>query len=133
MSTKFLQWIGIIAAIGLIIASFMPWTYDEGLKQTFTGFYSMQGKYGKPGKFLIGYAVIYIILCLLPKVWAKWTNIFLAGLMFAYVLTRVNLYGGCYYAYCPQKLIGLYLIIITSLIMLITAVFPNLVINKKKA
>lgn len=130
MNTKFLQWAGIISAIGLIIACFMPWTYDEGLRQTFTGFYSMQGKYGKPGKFLVGYATIFIVLSLLPKVWAKWTNIFLAGLMFAYVLTRVNLYGGCYAAYCPQKLLGLYLIIITALIMLIAAVFPNLAINK---
>jgi hypothetical protein len=133
MNTKILQWIGIAAAVGLVIACFLPWTYYEGLQQTFNGFYSMQGKYGKPGKFLISFSVIYILLSLLPRVWAKWTNIFFSGLMFAYVLTRANLYSGCYYAYCPQKMIGLYLIIITSLLMLIAAVFPNLIITKKEA
>jgi len=50
---KYSQWIGVIAALLLIGACFMPWAYFPDLDKEFTGFFSQGNIYGKPGKVII--------------------------------------------------------------------------------
>src|ERR1700710_1689030 len=96
MLLKIMHWLGIIAAVTLIISCFMPWAYYPDIKDTFTGFYSYHNQYGKPGKMIVIIAALALIFILLPKVWAKRVNLFLAALGLGYAIKSYILYTGCY-------------------------------------
>lgn len=114
----------------LIVVCFMPWTYHADVGKNFTGFFSEKNAYGKPGEFLISFAVIYLVLILTQKVWAKRVNLFLSAIMFAYAVKTYILYTSCYNAYCPEKKIGIYLVLLCNTIILITAVLPSMKMDK---
>jgi hypothetical protein len=126
MSTKFLNIAGILACITLIIVSFLPWAYYADLQQTFTGFYSYKNQYGKPGKFLSIFAVTALALMLLPKIWAKRTNLFVCALAVGYAIKSYILFTSCYNAYCPEKKLGIYLMLASTIVMLLASIFPDL-------
>jgi hypothetical protein len=132
MATKILHWLGLAAAITLIIACFLPWTFHADVKENFTGFHSFKNTYGSPSKFLLLVGVAGFVFILLPKVWAKRVNLFLAALGMGYAIKTFVLYTGCYYAYCPQKLMGLYIMLISSVVLMLAAIFPNLKVEVKK-
>ena len=129
---KYSKLMGIIACIILVIACFMPWTYHADLNKTFTGFFSEKNAYGKPGKFLIFFALVSIVLILLPKVWAKRTHIILTALFTGYAIKTYILFTSCYNAYCPEKRYGIYLMMVSCVIILIVAVFPEMKMTNEK-
>ncbi|MBL0356898.1 MAG: hypothetical protein IPP72_08385 [Chitinophagaceae bacterium] len=133
MFSKILQQIGFVACIALVVACFMPWAYYADIKETFTGFYSFQNNYGKPGKFLTLVAIIAFVLMYLPKVWAKRTNLFVCALGVGYAIKSYILFTSCYNAYCPEKEAGVYLMLIATIIMLLSSIFPDLKMKDKKA
>ena len=126
MTLKIMKWAGLIACVVLIIACFLPWTYHADINKTFTGFFSEKNAYGKPGKFLVFYAVLSIAFILLQKVWAKRVHLFLAALMMGYAITRYIIFTSCYNAYCPDKKIGIWLMMGCCIIILVAAIFPDL-------
>jgi len=132
MFVKYLNWLGIAACVTLIISCFLPWTYHADVNQSFTGFYSYDNFYGKPGKFLVLFGAIILAFMILPKVWAKRANLFLSAFIFAYAISKFISFGSCYNNYCPQKLFGLYLMLVCTVIMLLASAFPNLKLTDKK-
>jgi len=132
MLVRILHWLGIAACLALIVSCFLPWTYHADINQTFTGFYNYLSKYGKPGKFLSFFGVLVFILMLLPKVWAKRTNLFICAFTIAYAIKTFTLFSSCYNNYCPQKLFGLYLMLGCTVVMLTASVFPNVKLSDKK-
>ena len=80
---KYSQWLGIGAALLVIAACFMPWAFFPDLQKDFTGFFSEQNRYGRPGKVLVAFSVLQIVFFLIPKIWAKRANIFLGAITFA--------------------------------------------------
>jgi hypothetical protein len=126
------MWIGLIACVTLVVSSFMPWTYYPDIDKTFTGVFSYNNVYGKPGKFLFFFAIVSIVLILVKKIWAKRTHLLLAALFTGYAIKTFILFTSCYKAYCPEKRLGIYLMIISCLIILIVAVFPKMEIGAKK-
>jgi len=127
-----LQRLGLIACIALIVSCFMPWGYYADIKETFTGLYSYNNNYGKPGKFLIFFALVAFGLMYLPKIWAKRTNLFLCAITVGYAIKTYILYTSCYNAYCPEKKAGIFLMLFSTVVMLIAAFFPDLKIKDKK-
>lgn len=132
MFVKYLHWIGIAACVTLIVSCFLPWVHYADINQTFTGFYSYKNEYGKPGKFLVFFAVLILIFMLLPKIWAKRANLFISALTLAYAIKTVILFGSCYNNYCPEKLFSLYLMAGCTVVMLLASVFPSLELADKK-
>jgi hypothetical protein len=132
MFPKILQRAGIIACIVLVAACFMPWAYYADIHETFTGFYSFQNQYGKPGKFLTLTAIIAFALMLLPKIWAKRANLFVCALGVGYAIKTYILFTSCYNAYCPEKKAGIFIMMLATMLMLISATFPDLKINNQK-
>ena len=136
MVLKILHWVGLLACITLIISCWLPWTYyadDHILNEadrTFTGFYSFQNNYGKPGKMLVFTGVFSILLIILPKIWAKRTNLFVCALGVGYSIKTYILYVSCYNAYCPDKKWGIYLMLYSTIAMLIASAFPNLALKE---
>lgn len=132
MFVKYLHWLGIAACLTLIVSCFLPWTYHADLNQSFTGFYSYDNHYGKPGKFLTFFAIIILLFMILQKVWAKRANLFVCAFTVAYAVKTFILFGSCYNNYCPQKLFSLYMMVGCTVLMLIASVFPNAKIADKK-
>jgi hypothetical protein len=71
MIVKYLHWLGIAACITLVVSCFLPWVHYADINQNFTGFYSYQNQYGKPGKFLVFFSTVVLILTILPKLQVK--------------------------------------------------------------
>ena len=132
MFVKYLHWIGIAACITLIISCFLPWSYYPDLKMSFTGLYSYDNHYGKPGKFLIFFGALTLVFMVLPRVWAKRVNLFICAVTLAYAIKTFILFGSCYNNSCPQKLFGLYLMVACTVVMLLASGFPDLKLTEKK-
>jgi hypothetical protein len=126
MALKILRWIGIVASLLLILSCFMPWAYYADVQQNFTGFYSYNNNYGKPGKFLTILAMLSLLFIFLPKIWAKRTNLFICALAIGYSIKSFVLFSSCYNAYCPQKLPWIYVMLISTFVMQLAAIFPDM-------
>jgi hypothetical protein len=120
----------VLAAAVLIVACFLPWAYYPDIDKIFTGFFSAQDKYGKPGKPILFLAIFSIAFFIIPKIWAKRLNIFIAALAVAFSIRNFTLFAECYHGTCPEKKIGLYLIVISSIIMLIASLLPDMKLKK---
>jgi hypothetical protein len=137
-ATRILHYLGLLACLLLIGSAFLPWAYygdpsiSDEAQRTFTGFYTFQNYYGKPGKFLCLCAGISLALKLLPKVWAKRVDLFLCALCMAYALKAFFEYKGVYFGVVPQAKIGLYLMLGAALVMMMAAIFPDLRILEKR-
>lgn len=126
MKLKILHQIGIVACLLLALACFLPWTFHADLNKNFTGFFSENNNYGKPGKFLVGFALISMGLFSMKKVWAKRVHLFLSALTVGYAIKTFILFASCYNAYCPEKKPGLYLMLISTILILIASIFPDI-------
>ncbi len=129
---KYYKQIGFIACAFLFITCFLPWTYYADLHKNFTGFFSEQNQYGKPGMFFTFSAVASAILIYLDKIWAKRTHIFLAAVTIGYLIKTFVLYASCYNAYCPEKKLGIYLLIVSCVVLLVVSIFPDLALDENK-
>jgi hypothetical protein len=126
MYSKIIYWAGITACMVLIISCFIPWTYHADVNKAFTAFFSEQNQYGKPGKFLITFGVTSMLLIIIPKLWAKRVNLFLTAFTVAYAIKTYILYTSCYNAYCPDKRAGIFIMLFSTLVILLAAVLPNM-------
>ena len=127
---KYSQWIGIAAAVLVVIASFMPWAYFPVLQKEFTGFFSEQNRYGRPGKVLIALSVIEIVFYLIPKIWAKRANIFVAAVGVAWGFKCFYLYTACYRGECPEKRLGLLLMFGGTILALVASLLPDIPVRE---
>lgn len=128
---KYSKWIGLVAAIILIISCFLPWAYYPDLDKTFNGFFSEGNVYGKPGKVFVFFAIMTIFLFLVPRVWAKRLNMLLCILILAFTIKTYILFTSCYRGICPFKKEGLYILMVSSLIILIAAVLPDMKLKER--
>ena len=122
---KYSQWVGILAALALCAATFYNWTWHPDLKKYFTGFFSEQNIYGKPGKLIIVLCVIAIAMFLLKRVWAKRVNWIICAILAAYALKTYILFTSCYGGICPEKQPAIYVMVLAPVIMLIMTFLPD--------
>jgi hypothetical protein len=128
---KYSKWVGVIIYIMLIGVCFMPWTYHADLNVYFTGFFSQNNVYGKPGKYFIIFSLICVILMFIPKVWAKFTHLFFAGIIMAYALKTYHLFASSYNAYTPEKQPGIYALVTLTILSFAIALLPDMKLKKK--
>lgn len=122
---KYSQWIGTAAAIVSITACFFPWTFHPDLNKYFTGFFSENNVYGKPGYVFIFLNALAIVFFAIPKLWAKRWNLFICGITVAYAVKSFIVYSGCYRGICPDKQAGLWIMLGATLLMLLMSLFPD--------
>jgi hypothetical protein len=122
---KYASATGIFAGLFLIFFCFLPWAYYPDLHQNFTGFYSEQNQYGKPGKTFIFLSVISILFFLIPRIWAKRANQVVSVLIFAYALKSYFMYAACYIGICPVIKIGLIGMPVFSFIILLSSLMSE--------
>lgn len=129
---NYIKWIGLSACVALFVACFAHWTYHDDLHEFFTGFYSEKNAYGKPGIFLCFFAALSALLILIKRIWAKRFHLFLSALFVGYAIKTYTLYTSCYNAYCPQKQFGIYLMLVSTIIILIASVIPKMELKVTK-
>jgi len=129
---KYSQWIGIFAAVVLVVASFLPWTFHPDLNKYFTGFFSENNNYGKPGKVFIVLAVVATIFFLIPRIWAKRWNLLIGALTVAFAIKSFIVFSGCYRGVCPTKQIGLWIMLLAAIGVLAMALLPDMKVSEPK-
>lgn len=123
---KIMRPISIAFVILLLVSGFLPWAYiDFGtLKDTLlTGMDTGATNYGKPAVMNFIFGVLFFITILIPKVWAKRTGLFFAVVILAWNLRNFFLFQ-CEMGYCPEKKIGLYLVLLSSIAIMVCATLP---------
>lgn len=134
MFSKIAYNVGLIAAVAIIVCCFIPWVHYNSINETFTGFHVTEFAggtyYGKAGIVITVLSSIILLFMILPRLWAKRVNLFLAALLFAYCIRTYILFTGALFDGEVEKQAGIYLIIILSFLILLGTTFPRLR-NKK--
>ena len=135
---QILHRVGLAACILLVVSCFIPWTYYDDASivnvadRTFTGFYTYKNNYGKPGKMMIVVAVLVMACMLISKIWAKRSSLFIAAIGVGYAIKSYILFTSCYNAYCPEKKAGIYLMLLSAIVMMICTAFPPMKLEQVK-
>ncbi len=129
---KYSQPIGIVASVAVAFICFLPWAFIQGPQITITGFDAGGSNLGKPGLMNVLLSFLCLVFFALPKIWAKRTNIILATFNFAWAVRNFLILSICEAGECPEKKVGLYLLVIDCLIILIMSLLPNLKVKANR-
>lgn len=129
---KYSQIIGVVACIALIVNCFFPWSYVAEIKLLITGI-DGGAELGKPGLFNIILCTAMIFCFLIPKLWAKRTNVILGALNIAWSIRNYLLAGTCSGGICPEKKAGIFLLLFLSLFIEVMTFLPPIKIAPKEA
>ena len=122
---QYSRWISLVAFGLLLAACFMPWAYYADINKSFTGFFSENNSYGKPGKLLLVLGGLTTLFAFVKVIWLKRAALLLGGLCVAYGIKNFLLFGSCYRGYCPEKQVGLYIMLLSTLVIFLTSLFPD--------
>lgn len=109
----------------LVVACFMPWMRIEDLGLTISGVDTTGTRYGKPALAHFVLAFFILISAFIPKIWAKRLGLLFAALNMAWAVRNFGVIPHCEAGVCPQKLTGIYLLLLASIVLMITALFPK--------
>jgi hypothetical protein len=128
---KYSKWIGFLAVIIVVLVCYTPWIYVPAVQLEVAGMFSHgKNNFGKPGLMNIICSAGAAILFLLPRVWAKRSNIFFCGFNIAWAVRNYIMLSRCYSGDCPEKKAGLYILVAASAIMLIMSFLPDVEIKQ---
>ena len=122
--------LGLFATLLLIIACFFPWVYIESANIIVSGVDARGTSYGKPGYFHFFMATLYLVCHFTPRIWAKRLNLLVSALNVAWAVRNYFIISACSGGECPEKKIALYIVLISSLLMLVAALFPKIELKK---
>ncbi len=122
---KYSNQVGAAASLLVILSCFLTWVIIPGLNIYVTGFSTEGTGFGKPGIMNVFMSAIALVLFLVPKLWAKKTNLFFAGFNLAWAFRNYILVSTCHGGDCPSRQWGLYLLLGASLIQMVMAALPR--------
>lgn len=123
---RYMKWIGIAAALLLIVSCFTPWVIIESKNITVSGVESSGTNFGKPGYFHFLLTAVFLICTFLQKIWAKRLNLLITALNLGWAVRNFFIISACLGGDCPLKKTGLYCMILASVLMLVSALFPDM-------
>jgi hypothetical protein len=129
---KKMKWIGVIAAILLIVSCFTPWVIIESKGITVSGIDATGTNYGKPGYFHFIFSFFFLLFTFIQKIWAKRFNLLVVAVNVAWAAKNYFLLTACAGGECPVSQIGLWLMLFASGIMLISSFFPDIEIKQQQ-
>jgi len=126
-----MKWIGLLAALALIAACFFPWVFIESKNITVTGAHSDGTSFGKPGYFHLVLVTLYLVFHFISHIWAKRINLLVVALNIAWAVRNYFVISACSGGECPEKKAALYVVLISSLVMLVAALLPKIKLTEK--
>ena len=129
---RYMKWIGLLAVILLIVSCFLPWVIIPSQNIVVSGVDSTGTNFGKPGytHFVLGF--FFIILHFISRLWAKRVNLIVVALNLAWAVRNYFIISMCREGECPEKQIGLWLVMSASVLMLIAALLPDIQLKEEK-
>lgn len=121
-----MKWIGIIAAIVLVIACFQPWVIIEWKNITVSGVETTGTNFGKPGYVHFIFSAIFILFTLIRSVLLKRLNLLVTAINLGWAIRNFFIISLCRAGECPEKQISLYIVLFSSVLMLISAMLPDM-------
>jgi hypothetical protein len=118
-------WLGLVSVLLLALACTMPWVLIPSKQLVISGIDASGTRYGKPGYLHLLLGAFYLIFTLVPAVWAKRANLLVVAFNLAWTLRNFLILSLCRGGECPQRLTGLYLLLLASLLMMVAALFPK--------
>lgn len=129
---KYSQLLGCILVLILAAICYLPWSYIAERNIIITGMSAPNTDYGKPGMmhFVLGF--VLILFFLIPKIWAKRANVFIAAINLAWGIRSFIILANCYMGECPKAKPALYFVPVVCLAILIMTFLPDLKQLEKK-
>lgn len=127
---KYSQPVGALLSLLLIAVCFLPWSFVADINLLITGI-DGGANLGKPGLFNIILGVVMILFFLIPKIWAKRTNVIIGALNIAWSIRNYILVSACSGGICPEKRAGIYLLMLLSFLVEIATFLPPVKIERK--
>lgn len=111
-----------IAALLLIGSAFLPWIHIDAINTTLTGYNDQGLSYGPRGRGHIYFGALILLLVLIGRNWSMLIAIVIAAVNLAFAGSHWYVYR-CSAGVCPEKLLGLYLVMGASLLLLLFLLF----------
>lgn len=118
-----MQWVAIFLCLLLTASCFFTWATIDQKNIVISGVSATGTAFGKPGYMHILLAAIAAILLLVNKPATNRITIFVTGFNAAWAVRNFVLIPTCYGGICPMKHTALYLVLFSSLALLITNLF----------
>lgn len=125
---KYMKWIGTAGAALLVISCFMPWYLISWQHFTITGVHAGE-KLGKPAYWHFVCTFIFLLFTFTPRIWAKQWNVFIAAINLAWMVRNFFALAVCSGGECPQREAGIWLLLLASVMMMVSALFPDMKIE----
>lgn len=129
---RFPKWLSVLFALLLITSCFLEWISIPSKNIVVTGIDATGTNFGKPGYFHFITSGLFILLTLIPRVWAKRWNLLVIGVNAGWALRNLLVIPACSAGICPERETGLYLMAASSLLMLLSGLFPDMKIPVSK-
>jgi hypothetical protein len=129
---RYMKWIGLAAGVLLIVSCFSPWVVIESRQITISGIDANGTNFGKPGYLHLLFAILFVILNFIPRIWAKRFNLPVVALNSAWALRNYLMIATCQAGECPSRKSGIYMLLLASLLMLVAALFPDMKLQQVK-
>lgn len=129
---RWMKWTGLAAVILLIVSCFLPWMFIASKNIVVSGVDSSGTSFGKPGYFHFFFSFFFIFFALIPRVWAKRANLLVTALNMAWAIRNYFIITTCRGGECPEKHEGIYLLVLASFVMLISALFPDIKLPEQR-
>ena len=123
---RWMKWMGIAAAILLIISCFLTWVTIDSKNIVVSGVEATGTSFGKPGYFNLLMTFFFIAFTLVSKIWAKRINLLFTAMNLAWAIRNYFIISACLGGECPEKHTGLYVMLVSSLLMLASSLFPDI-------
>jgi hypothetical protein len=123
---RWMKWTGLAAAILLIIACCMPWVLIVSKNITITGIDPAGSNFGKPGYFHFILTAFFLVFNFTSAIWAKRVNLAVTALNLAWAIRNYFIITLCRAGECPEKKTAVYMILLASLLMLVSALLPDI-------
>jgi hypothetical protein len=81
--------------------------------------------FGKPGYFHFVWTIIYLLFLCIPKVWAQRVAVGVAAFNIAWAVRNFLVIPVCQMGECPERKMGLYLLLIAAFILFLAPVFER--------
>ncbi len=127
-----MKWIGVAAALLLIVACFLPWYYLDWKNFTITGL-EAGDKFGRPAYWHFVFSVFFLFFSFIPRIWAKQWNVFIAAVNCAWTARNFFALAMCSGGECPARQAGIWLLLIASLLMMLSTLFPDIKLHREKS
>ena len=126
-----MKWIGLFAVILLAVSCFLPWVNIASKNIIVSGVDATGTNFGKPGytHFVLGF--FFIVFHFIPKLWAKRVNLLVVALNIAWAVRNYFIISMCREGECPEKQIGLWLVLLGSVLILVAALFPDIKLKEE--